>query len=78
MVGAMGHHTASNRCSDQTDCKNKMRNFQQAAFDQNMRYAQHIHININYELSDMEFNFYIGDDGFIYEGRGINLIAGHW
>ena len=32
----------------------------------------------NFKFSDMEFNFYIGDDGYIYEGRGINLIAAHW
>ena len=32
----------------------------------------------NNEFSDMEFNFYVGDDGYIYEGRGINLIAAHW
>ena len=29
-------------------------------------------------LSDMKMNFYIGDDGFIYEGRGINFIGGYW
>ena len=29
-------------------------------------------------LSDLKINFYIGDDGFIYEGRGINFIAAHW
>ena len=31
-----------------------------------------------HHLSDMKINFYIGDDGFIYEGRGINFIGGHW
>ena len=31
-----------------------------------------------FDLSDLKINFYIGDDGFIYEGRGINFIGGHW
>ena len=79
MVGAMGHHTASNRCSTQSDCKTKMKNFQEDAFDRGMRYAQHMHfVQKNTKFSDMEYNFYIGDDGYIYEGRGINLIAAHW
>ena len=37
MVGAMGHHTVSNRCFDQSNCKTKMQDFQQDAFDKGMR-----------------------------------------
>ena len=39
MVGALGHHTASNRCFDQSDCKYRMQIFQENAFDRGMRYA---------------------------------------
>jgi len=48
MVGAMGHHTSpyylpyqstSKRCFDQSNCKEKMRDLQQEAFDLGMRYA---------------------------------------
>ena len=42
MVGAMGHHTAGNRCFDQSECKEKMRDFQQEAFDKGMRYTVYL------------------------------------
>ena len=85
MIGTMGHHTDGNQCFAPSDCKKKMRDFQQDDFDQGLRYDQHQIWPMTYGLntfeifsSDMKFNFYIGDDGNIYEGRGINLIAAHW
>ena len=39
IVGVMGHHTSSNRCFDQSKCKEKMRDFQEEAFDKGMRYT---------------------------------------
>lgn len=56
-------HTASQRCDSLPSCCVRVRNIQQKHF--------------NAGLSDNAWNWMIGGDGNIYEGRGWDKIGAH-
>ena len=58
------HHTAGARCSTQAGC------------DAEMRGIQNSHMNGN-GWADIGYNFCIGDNAQIYEGRGWNRAGAH-
>lgn len=58
------HHTAGARCSTQAAC------------DQQMRNIQNQHMNVN-RWPDIGYNFLVGDNGVVYEGRGWNRVGAH-
>ncbi|XP_044844983.1 peptidoglycan-recognition protein SC2-like [Mauremys mutica] len=58
------HHTAGNRCTSQESCSQQVKGIQ------------------NYHMgsrgwSDIGYNFLIGEDGRVYEGRGWNTRGAH-
>ncbi|XP_063705326.1 peptidoglycan-recognition protein SC2-like [Culicoides brevitarsis] len=58
------HHTAGTSCSTKTTCSAEM------------RAIQHLHINTN-GWADIGYNFLIGGDGLVYEGRGWGKQGAH-
>ncbi|XP_019754891.1 peptidoglycan recognition protein 1 isoform X2 [Dendroctonus ponderosae] len=58
------HHSATRSCNSQDDCKKLVSSI------------QHYHIFTN-GWSDIGYNFLIGSEGTIYEGRGWGLIGAH-
>lgn len=54
------HQSSGPSCFNQTTCSIQMRNIQNF----------HIH---SYDLTDIAYNFCIGQDGNVYEGRGWNV-----
>ncbi|XP_046737185.1 peptidoglycan-recognition protein SC2-like [Diprion similis] len=58
------HHTASTACSNQAVCQAKVRNFQIDHIDRR-------------SWSDIGYNFLVGEDGNIYEGRGWDKRGAH-
>lgn len=58
------HHTAGAACSDQESCSRQMRSIQQQ------------HINTN-GWTDIGYNFAIGGDGNVFEGRGWAKTGAH-
>lgn len=56
-TGVIGHHTAGHRCFSKSECMDRVRGI------------QNYHMNSN-NWSDVGYNWLIGDDGRIYEGRG--------
>ncbi|XP_059089071.1 peptidoglycan recognition protein 1-like isoform X2 [Tigriopus californicus] len=58
------HHTTGGECYSQFDCARKVRGFQD------------YHINTN-KWSDIGYNFLIGSEGSIFEGRGFNRKGAH-
>ncbi|RWS08071.1 peptidoglycan recognition protein-like protein [Dinothrombium tinctorium] len=58
------HHTATGRCDSQVSCSASMRSIQNFHMDSN-------------GWNDIGYNFLIGGDGNIYEGRGWNVEGAH-
>ncbi|XP_030830590.1 peptidoglycan-recognition protein SC2-like [Strongylocentrotus purpuratus] len=61
---AVVHHTATSSCTTEFSCKSRV------------RAIQNYHMN-NKGWSDIGYNFLIGGDGNIYEGRGLNKMGAH-
>uniref|UniRef100_A0A1I8N480 Peptidoglycan-recognition protein n=1 Tax=Musca domestica TaxID=7370 RepID=A0A1I8N480_MUSDO len=61
---AVIHHTEGAACSDKASCSQQMRN------------VQHYHQK-TLRWADIGYNFLIGGDGNIYEGRGWNVVGAH-
>lgn len=58
------HHSAGNRCATQAQCDIEMRRIQNSHMDSN-------------GWADIGYNFCIGDNAVIYEGRGWNRQGAH-
>ncbi|XP_018561260.1 peptidoglycan-recognition protein 2 [Anoplophora glabripennis] len=58
------HHSVTNTCKTTADCKALMRS------------VQDYHMNTN-DWEDIGYNFLIGNDGNIYEGRGWGIHGAH-
>lgn len=58
------HHTAGTYCSTKTACSQQMRNMQNYHMD-------------SLGWADIGYNFLIGGDGQVYEGRGWNTLGAH-
>ncbi|KAH8354880.1 hypothetical protein KR093_000332, partial [Drosophila rubida] len=61
---AVVHHTAGNYCSTRAACAQELRNIQSYHMD-------------SLGWSDIGYNFLIGGDGAVYEGRGWNVMGAH-
>ncbi|XP_023167280.2 peptidoglycan-recognition protein SC2-like [Drosophila hydei] len=61
---AVIHHTAGNYCSTRAACAQELRNI------------QNYHMN-SLGWADIGYNFLIGGDGAVYEGRGWNAVGAH-
>ncbi|XP_027701851.1 peptidoglycan recognition protein 1-like [Vombatus ursinus] len=57
-------HTGGNPCLSPSDCEQQIRNIQ----------VNDVHIQ---RLCDISYNFLIGEDGLIYEGRGWSTTGDH-
>ena len=64
-TGVIGHHTAGHRCFSKSECMSRVRGIQNYHMDSN-------------NWSDVGYNWLIGDDGRIYEGRGPYRQGAHW
>merc|ERR1719394_90630 len=62
--GVIGHHTAGSQCFSYDECVS------------NVRATQNYHMN-SLGWSDVGYNFLIGEDGYIYEGRGFYRQGAH-
>ncbi|XP_024079389.2 peptidoglycan-recognition protein SC2-like [Terrapene carolina triunguis] len=58
------HHTAGNRCTSQASCIQQVRGIQNYHMD-TLRWP------------DIGYNFLIGEDGNVYEGRGWRTVGAH-
>uniref|UniRef100_A0A8C3FIG5 Peptidoglycan-recognition protein n=1 Tax=Chrysemys picta bellii TaxID=8478 RepID=A0A8C3FIG5_CHRPI len=58
------HHTEGNPCTSQASCSRQVRGI------------QNYHMNSN-GWSDIGYNFLIGEDGNVYEGRGWSTMGAH-
>lgn len=58
------HHTAGNYCSTRSACETQLRNIQSYHMD-------------SLGWADIGYNFLIGGDGNVYEGRGWNAVGAH-
>ncbi|CAH2012669.1 unnamed protein product [Acanthoscelides obtectus] len=58
------HHSASQICTDEESCKRYVRS------------VQHFHMDIR-GWEDIGYNFLIGGDGKVYEGRGWGIHGAH-
>ncbi|XP_006825027.1 peptidoglycan-recognition protein SC2-like [Saccoglossus kowalevskii] len=58
------HHTAMNRCYTMEECKAQM------------RAIQNFHMDVR-KWNDIGYNFCVGDDGNVYEGRGWDTVGAH-
>ncbi|XP_078592912.1 peptidoglycan-recognition protein SC2-like isoform X1 [Branchiostoma floridae x Branchiostoma japonicum] len=58
------HHSTGGTCSDQTACSAKVRGFQNYHMDSN-------------GWGDIGYNFLVGNDGNVYEGRGWDQVGAH-
>uniref|UniRef100_A0A452IAW9 Peptidoglycan recognition protein 1 n=1 Tax=Gopherus agassizii TaxID=38772 RepID=A0A452IAW9_9SAUR len=58
------HHTTGNRCTSQASCS------------QEVKGIQNYHMNTQ-RWSDIGYNFLIGEDGRVYEGRGWKTMGAH-
>ncbi|XP_017785947.1 PREDICTED: peptidoglycan-recognition protein SC2-like [Nicrophorus vespilloides] len=58
------HHSATPSCTTKAKCKGAVKGFQNYHIDQN-------------EWNDIGYNFIIGEDGNIYEGRGWGVTGAH-
>ncbi|KAL7737864.1 hypothetical protein ACLKA6_006241 [Drosophila palustris] len=61
---AVVHHTAGNYCSTRAACAQELRNIQAYHMD-------------SLGWPDIGYNFLIGGDGAVYEGRGWNVVGAH-
>ena len=61
---AVIHHTAGAYCSTQSACITQMKNIQNYHMD-------------SLGWADIGYNFLIGGDGQVYEGRGWNTVGAH-
>jgi len=61
---AVIHHGASATCFDKASCINMVKSF------------QNLHMDTN-GWSDIGYNFIVGEDGNVYEGRGWSTIGAH-
>ncbi|XP_067413336.1 peptidoglycan recognition protein 3-like [Emydura macquarii macquarii] len=61
---AIIHHTEGNYCSSQTACSNEVKGIQNYHMDSN-------------GWADIGYNFLIGEDGRVYEGRGWSTMGAH-
>ena len=77
------HHTTGGSCTSKDSCASKMRGFQNYHMDNNgetlseaFRCSQRHPI---YALgwADIGYNFLVGEDGNVYEGRGWTLAGAH-
>ncbi|XP_005313263.4 peptidoglycan-recognition protein SC2-like [Chrysemys picta bellii] len=58
------HHTAGNRCTSQASCSRQVRGIQNYHMD-------------TQRWPDIGYNFLIGEDGRVYEGRGWSSVGAH-
>ncbi|XP_037740237.1 peptidoglycan-recognition protein SC2 isoform X2 [Chelonia mydas] len=58
------HHTAGNHCTSQVSCSREVRGIQSYHMDKN-------------GWSDIGYNFLIGEDDRVYEGRGWSTMGAH-
>ncbi|KAI8482616.1 N-acetylmuramoyl-L-alanine amidase [Branchiostoma belcheri] len=58
------HHSTGGTCSDQASCSAKVRGFQNYHMDSN-------------GWGDIGYNFLVGNDGNVYEGRGWDQVGAH-
>uniref|UniRef100_A0A8C8SUX5 Peptidoglycan-recognition protein n=1 Tax=Pelusios castaneus TaxID=367368 RepID=A0A8C8SUX5_9SAUR len=58
------HHTAGNRCTSLASCRQQVKGIQNYHMD-------------NQRWSDIGYNFLIGEDGRVYEGRGWRTVGAH-
>ncbi|KAI3387257.1 hypothetical protein SNEBB_002689 [Seison nebaliae] len=58
------HHTATNFCENEKECKAMM------------KHMQYYHMNIH-GWNDIGYNFVIGEDAKVYEGRGYGIWGAH-
>ncbi|KAK2176396.1 hypothetical protein NP493_664g02058 [Ridgeia piscesae] len=58
------HHSATRGCTDKSSCSALVRSFQRYHMDNN-------------GWSDIGYNFVVGEDGNIYEGRGWGKVGAH-
>ncbi|XP_030400189.1 peptidoglycan recognition protein 1 [Gopherus evgoodei] len=58
------HHTTGNRCTSQASCSREVKGI------------QNYHMNTQ-RWSDIGYNFLIGEDGRVYEGRGWKTMGAH-
>uniref|UniRef100_A0A8C3FAR0 Peptidoglycan-recognition protein n=1 Tax=Chrysemys picta bellii TaxID=8478 RepID=A0A8C3FAR0_CHRPI len=58
------HHTAGNRCTSQASCSRQVRGIQNYHMD-------------TQRWPDIGYNFLIGEDGRVYEGRGWSTVGAH-
>ncbi|CBY14000.1 unnamed protein product [Oikopleura dioica] len=63
-IGVIGHHTHWDRCFDIVDCIKEVKKVQDYHMDGNGWW-------------DVGYNFLIGEDGRIYEGRGFHIQGAH-
>ncbi|XP_078620532.1 uncharacterized protein LOC144887281 isoform X2 [Branchiostoma floridae x Branchiostoma japonicum] len=61
------HHTTGGTCSDMTSCSSKIRGHQN----------YHMNTNPGNNWSDIGYNFLVGEDGRVYEGRGFDRVGSH-
>ncbi|SPP74324.1 peptidoglycan-recognition protein SC2 [Drosophila guanche] len=61
---AVIHHTAGNYCTTQSACQTQLKNIQNYHMD-------------SLGWADIGYNFLIGGDGNVYEGRGWNAVGAH-
>ncbi|KAM9113728.1 peptidoglycan-recognition protein SC2-like [Pangshura tecta] len=58
------HHTAGKRCTSQASCSREVKGIQNYHMD-------------TQRWSDIGYNFLIGEDGRVYEGRGWSTVGAH-
>ncbi|XP_043281651.1 peptidoglycan-recognition protein SC2-like [Venturia canescens] len=58
------HHTTKNKCTSRSECIEAMRVVQN--FDMDL-----------HDRIDVSYNFYVGEDGNVYEGRGWDVAGSH-
>ncbi|CAF1259826.1 unnamed protein product [Adineta steineri] len=58
------HHTTGGTCTTKDSCISKMKGFQNYHMDSN-------------GWADIGYNFLVGEDGNVYEGRGWSLVGAH-
>lgn len=61
---AVVHHSDTPQCFTELDCKRRVKNI------------QNYHMNHN-GWDDIGYNFLIGGDGNVYEGRGADIVGAH-
>lgn len=58
------HHSATPSCTNREQCSSRMRSIQAYHMDER-------------NWRDIGYNFAIGSDGLVYEGRGVKMVGAH-